>query len=172
MADEKTNDRIVKFRLVTYFEEVPNPVHPNGDTVLVERTAPLGAKVSLRAADEQRLDSLGALYTKEEAKAIEDGSYKGFDSVLLYASRGGQKPASPIQPVDGEGPQTDDMSAEELAQYITENKLNVDDTVALAGDDEDSINKVLDAENIASENDPRVGVVNRLEAKLNAATRS
>jgi len=47
----------------------------------------------------------------------------------------------------------------------------VDSTVALAGDDEESIQKVLDAENIATENEPRKGVLDRLEAKLIASTK-
>lgn len=167
------NERIVKFRLVTFFDEVPNQVTPQGEPVLVERTASLGEKISLRPIDEKRLDSLGSLYTAEEAKAIEDGTYAGRDAGQLTAARSGRRVApATVEPADGEHGDLSSMDAEQLAEYITEHELNVEQTVALAGDDEDSINKVLDAENLATENDPRKGVVRSLEAKLNARTSS
>jgi hypothetical protein len=48
--------------------------------------------------------------------------------------------------------------------------LNVDQTLALLPEDasEDQINTLYDAENYASENDPRKGVTDRLEARLAA----
>jgi hypothetical protein len=158
-------ERIVKFRLVTYFDEVPNQVTPQGENVLVERTASLGEKIALREADEKRLDSLGALYTEDEAKAIEEGKYQGVDAALLAASRGGVRPQGQIQPADGEG-EASAMDAAELAQYIRENRLNIGETVALAGEDAESIQRVLDAENIATDNAPRAGVTEQLERRL------
>lgn len=166
-------ERIVKFRLVTYFDEVENQVTPQGDNVLVERTASMGDRVHLRSADEKRLDSLGALYSKDEAKKIEAGTYSGPDAALLRQFMG-SGPAAPQPTIDGEGPQIDGLSADELADYILENKLNVDDTVGLAGEgDADLINKVYDAEIAAAQKkgaDPRKGVTDRLDALLNAAT--
>lgn len=166
-----TNERIVKFRLVTYFDEVPNQVSPLGDPVLVERYASMGEHVHLRPADEKRLDGLGALYSDEEAKAITEGTYTGADAALLASFRQGQKPPSLIQPAEGEGSgDIREMSTEQLADYIAENNLNVQDTLALLPEDadEDDINKLLDAEGLASENDPRVGVTKTLEARLSA----
>lgn len=163
-------ERIVKFRLITYFNEVDSPVDPN-QRVLTEKIAHLGEKVDIeRDADLKRLDELGALYTDDEAKAIEDGSYNGPDRAILFAARGSQQAAPSIEPADGEHGGTDQMDAATLGDFIVEHKLNVDQTVALAGDDPDSIQKVLDAENIATDNEPRKGVLDRLEAKLAAVT--
>lgn len=162
------NERIVKFRLVTYFDEVDNQVTPGGDTILVERTASMGQKISLRPKDEERLDSLGALYTDEEAKMIEDGTYKGSDAAVLSTFRGGLRPLAPDDAVSGAVGEGDPatMDAVALGQYIRDNRLNAEKTVALAGDDEESIQRVIDAENIATENSPRVTVLEPLEKRL------
>lgn len=164
-------EKIIKHRLFTWFEEVDSPVMP-GTTVLAERIAHLGEKIDIPEGNPHlaRGEELGSFYTDEEAKAIEDGSYRGGDRELLFAARSGRRAAPPVAPVDGEHGDTASMDAAQLAEYIQEHRLNVDATVALAGDDEDSINKVLDAENIHTDNDPRKGVVDRLEAKLNAST--
>jgi len=163
------NERMVKFRLVTYWDEVESNVAPNGDPVLVERTAVHGQVIELRPTDEKRLDDLGALYTDDEAKEIEAGTYKGEDADVLYASRTGLLGIPLIQPVEGETGGLDQMDAAALAEYINENKLNVSETVALADDtDAESIQKVLDAENIATDNSPRQGVTDALEKKLAA----
>lgn len=163
-------ERIVKFRLITYFNLVDSPVNPN-EQVLVEKIGHMGQKVDInRQADLDRLDELGALYSDDEAAEIEAGTYSGPEAALLYNSRNQTLAATPgIEAADGEHGDVAGMDAPTLAEYIKENRLNVDSTVALAGDDEGSIQKVLDAENIATENEPRKGVTDRLEAKLIAA---
>lgn len=169
MAELK--ERIVRFRLITFFDQIENQVTPNGDDVLVERTASMGEHVNLRPQDEKRLDSLGALYTAEEAKAILGGEYNGPDRAILATFREGQRPASLIQPVEGEGvADFKAMSSEQLADFIAENKPTVKETIDLLPEDadEDDINKLLDAETIATESDPRAGVVKTLEARLSA----
>lgn len=177
-------ERIVRYRQITYWDEVENQAQPNGDPVFIERIASKGEVVQLRPQDEQRLDAQpygGALYTPEEQSAIEDGTYSGFDAdhlALVRAQGHTQGPAPPpeqrqltaapgeAQDIGNEGPQTEGLSIDELAEYIRENDLTPDQTVALAGDDPDSINRVLDAETQATDNDPRQEVVGRLESKL------
>lgn len=163
-------DKIIKFRLFTWFEEVDSPVMP-GQTVLAERIAHLGEKIDItNPAYVTRGEELGAFYTDEEAAAIEDGTYRGFDSDAVFRARAGINPVSPIEPVEGEGINVDSLSDEEIAEYIRENNLNVDETVALAGNTVESIEKILDAEKIYTDNDPRVGVEKGLDKKLAAVT--
>lgn len=157
-------ERIVKFRLITYFDEVDNPAMP-GTSTLVERIASLGEKVDVtRDVDLKRLDSLGALYTEEETAAIEDGSYRGYDRGILENARAGLKPQGVIEDIEGEGAQIDDLSTEDLATHIKEQDLTVDQTLELVGPNPtvDRVNKVLDAENLATENQPRVTLVDAL----------
>lgn len=163
-------EKMIKHLMFTYFAPAPNRVQIGGDDVLVERIARLGEVVDIE--DEvslQRGEELGSFFTDEERKAVEDGTYNGEDSEAVYRAVEGVRPVNPIQPVEGEGAQTEGMSTEDLGEYIRENRLNVEDTVALAKDgDEDSINKVYDAENIATDNDPRKGVTDALDKKLAA----
>lgn len=162
--------KIIKHRMFTWFEEADSPVHPGG-TVLMERIPTFGQDVDItNPAYVERGESLDAFYSDEQADQIRAGKYNGPDAALLYQARhaGSTPPLFQARPdVQGEL-QVGDMDAVELAEYIVANRLNVPSTIALAGDSEESINLVLDAENIASENDPRKGVVDALEKKLTA----
>jgi hypothetical protein len=169
------SEKIIKHRLFTWFEEVDSPVMP-GTTVLAERIAHFGEKVDItNPAYIKRGEELDSFYTDKEAKEIEKGTYRGTESTLLYAARSGtlQAPTPLIEPIEGEHGGLDSMSTEQLAEYMVDNKLTVDQTLALlpAEPTEDEINKLLDAENLASENEPRASVTKALEAKLNAATK-
>lgn len=166
-------EKIIKHRLFTWFEKVDSLVQP-GVEVLAERIAHMGEKVDITNPDYiKRGEELGSFYSDDEAKAIEAGTYRGQDAEVLMRHRTGASLPQPlVEPLDDEGPQTDGLSAEELAEYITSNKLNVDKTVALAGDTLESIELVLDAEGIATDNEPRVGVTRALEAKLTGLTQS
>jgi len=186
MADDETtqeeqvaeplgeNEKIIKIRLFTWFENVDSPVEP-GTQTRVERINSMGERVEIN--DDwslQRGEELDAFFSDEDAQAIVDGTYTGQYADLLanQATHGtGQTPPL-VTAAEGEHGDAAGMSTEEMADYIKENKLNVSETVALAGDDVDGINKVLDAENMATNNDPRKGVVDHLEAKLAAASQS
>jgi len=171
--------KIIKHLLYTYFDEVPNQAVP-GAIALQEQLGRLGEERDItRDVDLQRGEELGAFYTDEEAKAIEDGTYDGPDAEALSMARSGTVPTPTIQPADGEHGDIASMDTEALAALIAPSEfgeegkdLTVDETVALAGDgsDPDLINKVLDAENMATNNEPRKGVQDRLEAKLAAAS--
>jgi hypothetical protein len=169
--------RIIKHRLFTWFEESDSPVMPGGEPVFTERISHFGDDVDLPPAAIKRGEELDAFFSDKEAKAIRDGSYTGQHAALLdqFAGRAA-KPQGTILPADGEGPQTEGMSAQELGEYINENKLNVDETVALATDgDTDSIEKVYDAEEHAAQlrgNEPRAGVTDKLDKMLQAAAQS
>jgi hypothetical protein len=167
--------KIIKHRLFTWFEVTPNPVDPSGPDVLTERINIAGDDVDITNEDYvKRGESLDAFYTDEEADEIRAGTYAGSDADQLYYLRSGGQTAPRVtaqgQITAASGESTESMTAEELADHIRDNKLNVEQTVALAGDDLESIEKVLDAENLATDNEPRRGVVDRLEAKMSAAS--
>jgi len=167
-------EKMIKVLLFTYGREIANPHQSEGqpDTIVVEGLARVGEVVDItRDYDLQRGEDLGAFFSDEDRKKVEAGTYNGVDSPSVYAARL-QEARAAIAPADDEGMgiEAGEMSAEELADYIVEHKLNVQDTVALAGDstDIDEINKVLDAETLAMQQkdaEPRTGVVKALEAR-------
>jgi hypothetical protein len=86
-----------------------------------------------------------SFYTDDEREALESG----------------QNPDAP-QSLAGES-EVSEMGEYELAEYIKGNnpsgkQLTVDETIALAGDDKDLAHRLLQAENIATDGDPRKGV--------------
>ena len=173
----KSNERTIKVRLFTWFENVESPAVP-GEMVRAERISHMGDVVEIN--DEESLkrgEELDAFYSKEDAKAIAEGTYAGTDAAILEVVSGKtQRPAAPAEAtaIEGEGPQTESLSVEELGAYIHAHKLNVSDTVALAQEGNvDSIQKVWDAEDHAAQlrgNDSRTGVTEKLDAMLHAAT--
>jgi hypothetical protein len=162
--------KMIKHRLFTWFEEIDSPVH--GEVVLTERIAHLGEEPDItNDAYIERGEALDSFYSDEEADAIREGTYDGPDAEAVYAARK-QMPASAqqqkmIMPADGEHGGVDDMDAAELGEYISENKLTIPQTLALVPEDadEDTLQKFIDAENIATDNDPRQGVIDPLERR-------
>lgn len=153
--------KIIKHLLFTHYVEVPSLTH-KGETVLKERISSLGDKVDVRDEDIQRGERLHAFYTNEEAAQIEKGTYKGADAEAVYAARQGVKPRQLIEPAEGEHGPIEAMDAATLGEYIRENRLNVRQTVALIPEDADleTLQKFEDAENVATDNEPRQGVLN------------
>ena len=172
--------RTIKVLMFTFYEEVDSNSVP-GQKVLIERLGRLGEEVDIpRAADIERGERLGAFYTDEELDLIAKGKYTGPDAVLV---RQRLQEAQIIQPLDDEGAGTKgtltaeelaDMSDEQIARHIIDNKLTVNETLELAGDrDVALMEKVLDAETlVASEKevDVRTGVKAGLEARMSKAT--
>lgn len=64
--------------------------------------------------------------------------------------------------VRADAPDPETASAGEIAEWISTESPNVDDTVSLASGDSDLAAKVLEAENIATGGDPRKGVESKL----------
>jgi hypothetical protein len=182
MATKKTSKdvtKIVRYRLVTWFESFDDEFSPSGKNKR-EHIAHFGEEITLPEQEFDRImtaspDHDKPFYPDDIADQIREGTYRGPELGLLTRARQGQfaPPRSEEEQVEGEGPQEvnlTDLSSEQLAEYIKANSLSAPDTVALAGDDEDSINKVLDAEVLATGNAPRDEVVTALEAKLTART--
>ncbi len=165
-------EKRIKFRLFYWFEETGDK-DAAGNPILRERTGTFGQVVDIpRDVDVERGEALGAFFSDEESKGIEDGSYRGPAYDQLRTNAGlptGPTGEGTVQPTDSEVPDIADMDSAEIAEIISSGgeggkALNVNETIALARDDKDLAEKVLDAEVIASESDPRVGVEKGLEA--------
>jgi hypothetical protein len=179
--------KMIKHLLFSYGVEEKNPLYHKGgnqpEMIVLEGLARHGDVVDVtRDYDLERGKRLDAFYTDAEKKAIEAGTYKGIDAPALYAKRLGAAQAA-VQNIEDEGVggeggrgqiEVDEVSSEQLAEYIKSNKLTVPEVVSLAGEDPDvdRINKILDAENMALDNEPRSGVISALEARLAAASQS
>lgn len=162
--------KIIKHLMFTAYVEVPDPNAPGGVSYR-ERLYRLGDEASdLRPEDIARGErpDIDAFYTDAEAEQIRNGTYRGADAETLYAARRGQRPVPLILPAEGEHGDVQSMDAAELAAYFAENKMKVDDILALLPEDADdeTIQKFIDAENIASGNDPRSTLIDPLEKRL------
>jgi hypothetical protein len=172
-------EKMIKVALFTYGEVEDNPLYLDGEqgqpkTIVREGLGRLGEVVDVkREYDLERGERLGAFYSDDDRKAIESGTYTGIDAPALNVARLAKaQAAAQAELVEGEGTEgaidVATASSEEIAEHIKSNKLNVQQTVDLVGEspDVDTVNKVLDAEGIASENDPRTGVTDALEKRL------
>lgn len=187
-------EKQIKFRLFHYYEEREDGVlverHAEmGQVVDIPRKE-----------DVERGDRLGAFYSDEERKAIADGSFDGSGAPFLRDRGligpqdrspefpGGRMESGEVDAAvtgDGEFGRTaeagaggsgqpsadiDGKSAEEIAELINSQKLTVQQTVDLAGGDPDLAEVVLDAESLATNNEPRKGVQDALESMIARAT--
>ncbi|HKV43864.1 MAG TPA: hypothetical protein VJT32_04205 [bacterium] len=139
------DDRMIKNLSFLYEVAVEQP---DGTQRIEAREAKHGDVVTLEQMGEiarQKGEQSGAFYTDEERERIEAGG-------------------SPDAPAGGAGGDVSSLGEYELAEYIKSNNLTVGDTVALAGSDKDLAHRVLQAENIATDGEPRKGVETGLTA--------
>lgn len=142
--------RIVRDLMFSYMAAVEDPA---GKTVLEPQDVPRGTELSL--------DEMGLI--AQEMGERHHSFYTTAERKLLESGGNPDKPAALTE--DG----VSEMGEYELAEYIkgdnpTGKALNVEDTVALAGTDKDLAHRLLQAENIATDGDPRVGVEKGLTA--------
>jgi hypothetical protein len=137
--------RIVRDLLFSYMAAVQDPA---GMTVLEPVNVYRGDEVSIEQMGllaQEKGERTHSFYTDAEREAIEAG----------------MDPNQPQMAVGSGG--LNEMGEYELAEYIQGanpegKKLSVDETVALAGTDKDLAHRLLQAENIATDGDPRAGV--------------
>jgi len=150
--EEFTGDtRTVKHLLFPWLVETESPMFP-GETILSERTASQGEQVSVEELGLLALEKgerLGAFYTDAELAAMEEEA---------------------AEPATVEAGEPGEMTVDELAAYIEEHKPNVDQTIALAENDPEQAQNVLDAETQATGGVPRAGVEKGLEAIIARST--
>jgi hypothetical protein len=150
------DDRIVKIVSFLYTVAVEGP----GDVITIEaREAKRNETVTLEQIGllaQQKGERSGAFYTDEERERIEAGE-------------------NPDQPLSSSsGGDVSSMGEYELAEYIKGanpdgKELTVNETVALAGGDADMAHRVLQAENIATDGEPRKGVETGLTSIIEAS---
>lgn len=179
-------EKMIKHLLFSYGSEIDNPMYVEGEEgvpsrVVVEGLASIGSTVDItRQYDLVRGEEYDAFFTDEEKAAIDEGTYDGplLPALQAHGYLGGQsayqgQSIEQIEAMSGGGGAPIDVassSAEEIAEFISTNKPNVSETVALAQNDPDLAEKVLDAEVIATESDPRTGVENALEKVMSSSS--
>jgi len=139
------DDRIIRNLRFLYTVQSEDPT---GTTVIEPREALMGETVTLEQIGliaQMKGETSHAFFTDEERERIEAG----------------QNPDQPLS--SGSGGDVNSMGEYELAEYIKganpEGKeLTVQQTVDLAGTDKDLAHRILQAENIATDGEPRKGV--------------
>jgi len=125
-----------------------------GNPILETREASMGEEVTVQQIGllAQKLgEDEHLFYTDDERERLEQGqSPDGSDGVASSGSA------------------VSELGEYELAEYIKGNNLTVSQTVELAGGDKDLAHRLLQAENIATDGEPRRGV----EAGLNSIIES
>lgn len=137
---EETHEVEIRVGQFVYYRDVPDHRNP-GKTILKADVARRGETVTVNQRDYEKGMRLGAF-----VGSVEETEQSG-------------EPEAP------DGFSASEAGLDEIAAHIEENKLNVADTVALAGDDPDVAERVLEAERqVATDNDaePRQGVVDGL----------
>lgn len=146
--------RVVKHLIFPYFYEGESPMQP-GMNVFFEKMLKRGEILNIeesgiRPADLAKGESLGSFFNDEELAAMENA---------------GQAPENPDA---NPSFNASEAGEHELAEHITEQRLNIDETVALSGGDPVVAQRILEAESIASGGDSRKGVVAGLTAVIEA----
>jgi hypothetical protein len=150
---KEQDDRMVRDLMFSYTAAVEDP---SGTTVL--------EPVDVRRNEILKTEEMGLLALK-----------KGEDNHSFYTTaerqliEAGQNPGSPVTLTEGGGPS--EMGEHELADYIKgENPqgraLRPQEVVDLAGGDKELAHRLLMAENIASDGDPRKSVERGLTAVI------
>lgn len=169
--------KMIKFRSFFYYVERPALGVPD-QNLLAEKMGFFGEEHDIpREEDLARGEELGAFFTDDEVEQIKAGKYTGPEAELLgqepmsvaltEEEAATQRQAMPQNAGDGApavGIDVREEDAETIALYIKSQKLTVAETVALAEGDAELAEKVLDAEGMATNSDPRKGVVEALEA--------
>lgn len=130
----------IKIRAFTYGQLVADPVNPDNQT-LVSQVAMRGETVEVNDADYAKGVELGA-FAEADGEPIDGGSLVGRSVV--------------------------DLSDDELDELLETESPNVGETVALAGNDPESAQRILDAEERVTDGEPRQGVEDGLTKIIEA----
>ncbi len=137
MADEKKttypHEVTIKIRAFPYYVDVEDPV--TGRLMRQERVAERGDTVKLSDIDYERAQRFDAVQSEADVELQE--------SVGAFS--------------------LDTASVEEVAEYIKSEKPSVDTLVEGVNEDPVKARKVIDAENLATGQQPRSSLVNKLE---------
>jgi hypothetical protein len=146
MAETKKQERTIKHLLFTYYEETEDP--RTGNTVRVEREAAQGTTVELDPWDIERGERFGSFFTEEELKRRE----------AAPEEEGGVEAVS-LAELDTEE-KRDWLKAE--GEFEGEEVPTVNEVLDAVHAEPAEAEDVLEAENLATGNQPRKGVVEGL----------
>jgi hypothetical protein len=135
------NTRVIRALRFLYTVGVEDPA---GNVIVESREAFMGEEVNIDQIGllaQMKGEESHAFYTDEERERLEAG----------------QNPDAAGQAVTS-GSDVSSLGEYELAGYIKENNLTVNQTVDLAAGDKDLAQRLLLAENIATDGEPRKGV--------------
>jgi hypothetical protein len=142
--------RVIKTLMFPYMVIAPNP-SVIGQEILVEKVASRGDIVSV--------DQIGLHYL---AKGERPDVQAFYTTAELESLQGAATPQNPTgeAPAGGDGipGNFNELSAQEMSVIIEEQKPTTNELLSAVGNDKDAAQRLLDAENIATDNDPRAGV--------------
>jgi uncharacterized Zn ribbon protein len=137
VPDGTTAKRKIRHKAFSYRVLIDSPVDPN-KKVYAEKLARRGETVDLLADDIERGEKFGAF---ETAATQAEDAVKELDAA--------------------------DLSDGDLIRLIKDRGLNVNQTIALSKGDPVQAKRLIDAENSATGNDPRITVIEGLTAVIN-----
>jgi hypothetical protein len=136
---QKTESRKIKHLAFAYLVEQPHPYEPD-KTVFVERLARRGDTVELLPYDVAKGERFGSFYTEEEEQAVEE------QEVAL-----------------------NDLDTEELSDWLNsdgefegDQKPTVNQVLNAAKGNPDLATRLVEAENLATDGDPRSSLIEGL----------
>lgn len=142
MANEVT----IKIRAFPYYTDAEDPV--TGRAVRQEHIATRGDKVELSDVDYDRAKKFDAFYTEEQLAELASAE------------------TPPVTDADGFNLESADV--EQTAEWLKTEKPTVDEVVERVNEDYQVAQKVLDAEKLATGNQSRSTLVERLQAVIDA----
>jgi hypothetical protein len=136
--------RVVKALMFPYMVIAPNPSIV-GQEILVEKVASRGDIVTI--------DQIGSIYLAKGERPDVQAFYTTAELEQLKGA--GSTAANPTATAEGIPDNFNELSAQEMSEVIADNKPTVNELLAAVGNDSDAAARLLDAENIATDNDPR-----------------
>lgn len=145
-------EKTIKSLQFWYMKEMPGP---GGTTVVAEQIASRGQTVDITDDyDLQRGEEQDAFMSADELKAFQSEGTP-YDTVQT-------QDASEAAPFDWEN-----ATPEDMADYMEENSLNVNQVLEVAHAHPDKLDEILEAEGIVTGDSPRKGVVEGVERIAN-----
>lgn len=139
---DKTHAVTIKIRAFPYYVDEEDPV--TGKMVRREKVATRGEEVELSESDFNRAERFDAiLQAGDETSASDETGSSGSIDV-------------------------ENASTAEISEFLVAEKPNEDETVALAEDQKSNAEKLIAAENMATGQQPRKGVIKRLQDIVDA----
>jgi hypothetical protein len=144
---DQGDTRVIKSLMFPYMVITANP-SVIGQEILVEKTASRGDIVTV--------EQIGLHFLQKGERPDVQAFYT--DAELEQLAGAGTSAANPTEVAEGIPSNFDELSAQEMAGVIEDERPTINALLAAVGNDKDAAQRLLDAENIATDNDPRAGL--------------